>query len=205
MSSAMKVGTDPIATLRKLLKTFGFWRGKDCSSISLVTGVVLHLLFVDIYLTLHLIYILKLNDVAELSNLLKMCLTYVALFAKSINFVMKFGGNAELEKSLKGDSTCNWQCCSDDKSKPYVNKIRRIFYALWISSLLSVSSGAVAIVSNRSERRLPDKMWIPFDYLKNELWFLLVALYDGRYLRLHNQYSFGGLSSLRLVHPHSIR
>lgn len=174
----MKVEEDPIALPRKLLTTFGFWRGRKSGFSSIFVGVALHLLFVDIYLTLQLIYIFKLNDVAELSNLLKMCLTYVALFAKSINFVMKFGRIEELEKNLEGVETCNWQRRSDDKSKPSANRIRRIFYALWISSLLTIFLGAVAVVSNRQERRLPDKMWIPFDYLQSELRFLLVAFYQ---------------------------
>lgn len=152
-------------------------RVESSSSISLVIGVVLHLVFVDIYLTLQLIYILKLNDVAELS---KTCLTYVAFFVKSINSLMKFGGIAELEESLEEDSTCKWQHCSDDKSKPYVNRIRKIFYALWISSFADSLVGAVAFVMNRrhqgKENKLPDRMCLPIR-LSEKCWFHFVRFF----------------------------
>lgn len=94
----MKAALYPISSFsapRKLLELFGLGRMKTS-----FRGVILHVMFIDIYLLLQLIYIFKLNDIAELSNLLKMCLTYVALLLKSINFIWKFGEIATLEKSL---------------------------------------------------------------------------------------------------------
>lgn len=124
----MKTSLTSFDTPRRLLKSLGLWR--DENSSTLVRGVMLHLMFIDIPLLLQLIYIFKLNDVAELSDLLKMCLTYVALVLKSINFVWKFGGISMLEEllwDLMKLSTCEWRC-RIDKLAPYVQRIRRIFY-----------------------------------------------------------------------------
>lgn len=165
---------------RKLLEVFGFWRQKNSSKWKLHGCVLLHLLFIDISLLLQLVYIFKLNDVAGVSHLLQMSLTFLALFLKSINFVWRFNRIAKLENSL-GDlirlNTCEWQFRSEHLD-PHVKRVARIFNILWYSSLASIVLGAVAIVYNRSERQLMDKMWIPFDYQSSESRFLFVAFYQ---------------------------
>lgn len=174
----MKEAIDPISSFsapRKLIELFGLGWTKTS-----FRGVILHVMFIDIYLVLQLIYIFKLNDIAELSNLLKMCLTYVALLLKSINFIWKFGEIATLEKSL-GDltrfGTCERQHCND-KLSSCVNKVRRIFIVLWASSVVTVLLGAIAVIYYRDARSLPDKMWIPFDYRASEFRYLFVASFQ---------------------------
>lgn len=167
-------------SLRKLLKLFGLWREENSSTLLILRSILLHLLFIEVYLLHQFIYIFKLNDVAELSKLLKMCITYVALFLKSMNFVWKFRKIASLEKSLETlfqRSACEWHC-RIEKTFPYVNRIRRIFNVLWISSLTVVCLGLVFAVVNRSEKNLQDKMWIPFDYKASEILYLVVAFYQ---------------------------
>lgn len=159
---------------------FGFWRGKNSSASSICRGIILHLLFIDVALLLQFIYIYKLNDIAELSNLLKMCLTYAALFLKSINFLWRFGEIAMLETSM-GDlirlSTCERQCRRGGL-QAHVKRIGMIFNVLWLSSLTTILLGTVTAIYSRSERELPDKMWLPFDYKPTEARYVLVSCYQ---------------------------
>lgn len=177
----MKQNLPSFQTPRKLLQSFGFWREKNSSGFALLRGSILHLLFVDVYLLLQFVYIFKLNNIAELSDVLQMCLTYVSLFLKSINFLRKFEEISMVENSL-GDlisqGTCEWQRRSDEILHPYVLRVKRIFNALLISSFVTVFFGAIAVVVHRSERHLLDKIWIPFDYHSDESRFLPVAFYQ---------------------------
>lgn len=175
---------DPVLLFQspqKLLKLFGFWRGKNSSASSICRGFILHVLFIDIFLLFQFIYIYKLRNVDELSNLLKMGLTYVALFLKSINFLWKFGGISSLEASIRDLtqlSTCKrWQYRSEGLPA-HVKRIRRIFYVLWISSLSTILVGALMVVLKRNERELPDKMWFPFDYKSSEFSYFVVSFYQ---------------------------
>jgi hypothetical protein len=161
----------------KVFKLFMLWPEGTPSKLRLVTILALRVIFVEIYLILAVIFLMKVESIEEFSKSIGVTPMYIVSVFKSINFLVNREKIHQLYQDLKSlveDSS--WiQKQKGLKLTQRITQITRIFKIFLSFSMYGVTMSAfVAFV----EHELPLKMWFPYDYKSNEALFWLSAIYQ---------------------------
>lgn len=141
----------------KVLKLAGLWTSKNASNAYKVYGVIMQLMFIDVYafcMTMHLSEFEGLGDFAELMSLLPV---YYSCVIKSINFMLNID---ELEELFSLISECVREFDVTTEFRKQMKTVDRIYKIFW--------GGGVFInfnlmISTLSTQKLSVKMWLPFE------------------------------------------
>ena len=167
---------NPLYSLKlplKFLKLMGFCQEKDSSWKYRIYGFVTHLIGIEIYLLLQIVYLFKVADSVEsISDCLSVMFTYVALLLKSFIFIYKLKDIKKLIVLLENVIVKGKLIMEQESSR--VKQVHRYFKLYWTLGLLSCSIGACIPIYYRNEHKIAYKMWVPFEYVDNLYGFVAI-------------------------------
>lgn len=86
----------PFKTPLNILKSFEFWQTKDSSWRYFVYGIVMYLIFFDVFTVLQLGYLFIMETFEDFANLMSLLPTFIAGIIKSLNWLYKLTEIEEL-------------------------------------------------------------------------------------------------------------
>lgn len=172
---------DPFYSLKlplQILKLMGFCQERDSSWQYRIYGFVTHLIGIEIYLLLQIVYLFKVADSVEsFSDCLSVMFTYVALLLKSFIFIYKLQDIKQLIVMLE-NVIVKGKFMMEQELSSRVKQVHRYFKLYWILGLLSCSIGACIPIYYSNEHKIAYKMWVPFDYVNNLSGFVSISIYQ---------------------------
>lgn len=167
----------------KYMKLMGMWQEKTSSKWYKFYGFVMHLINIDIYLAMQFGYlIIKLESVKDLSDVLSVLFSYIALLLKSLNFMYELEGIKSLIQTLKeliefsADETYEPRL----KMLKQTKSVQRVFNLFWFFCILTcIASGFIPFFHTTHENtRLPNHLWLPFEYTTDSYWYWILTYYQ---------------------------
>lgn len=172
---------DPFYSLKlplQILKLMGFCQDKDSSWIYRIYGFLTHLIGIEIYLLLQIVYLFNVADSVEsFSDCLSVMFTYVALLLKSIIFIYKLQDIKQLIVMLE-NVIVKGKFMMEQEMSSRVKQVHRYFQLYWTLGLLSCSIGACIPIYYRNEHKIAYKMWVPFDYINSLYGYVAISIYQ---------------------------
>lgn len=157
--------------MRRYLTLVGFWQTKQSSWLYFIYGIIMHLIFCDIFTLLMIIYLFNFETFEDFASVMSFLPTFLALFAKSINLMMSIN-EIELLFELVNDGTAGFKTQIIDKR---IKTLRKI-YICFVSSGFATCVASVFVPF--IDHALPYRMWFPYDYKNVEVLFWLSASYQ---------------------------
>ena len=172
---------DPSYSLKlpiKILKLMGFHQEKDSSWYYRIYGIVTHLIGIEIYLLMQIVYLCKVADnVESFSDCLSVMFTYVALLLKSFIFMYKLQDIKQLIVMLE-HVIVKGKFMKQQEFSSRVKQVYSYFKLYWTFGLISCSMGALIPIYYRNEHKIAYKMWVPFNYEDNFYGFVAISIYQ---------------------------
>ncbi|CAO1433671.1 unnamed protein product [Diamesa serratosioi] len=169
---------------KKYMKLMGMWQEKSSSKWYKFYGIVMHLINIDLYLAMQFAYlIIKLEDVKELSDVLSVIFSYIALLLKSLNFMYQLEDIKSLIKTLNelikysgADETFKTRSKMIQQTK----SVQRVFNLFWFFCILTcIVSGFIPFFQTKViNTKFPNKLWLPFDYSTDSYWYWTLTYYQ---------------------------
>lgn len=159
----------PFRVPLKILKVFGIWQTKESSWTYLIYGIVMHLIFVDIYTLLQFGYLFTFETFEDFAVLMSVLPTYIAMLLKSLNFIMHI---EEVKVLFDSVEAVLEKDPMTDKFKKRVENVDKVFRFFWASAVTTTVLGSLIPIVTR---KLAYRMWFPYDYKNNALLFWLSA------------------------------
>jgi 7tm Odorant receptor len=172
-SDWLKVLEKPI----KYLKFSGMWTHKEIPKYRIILTAVAHLICVELFLILEIIYLFTVDNLEDFSLAFLMIPTFISCCMRSLNFVVK---KNKIEKFLRSFQELveheNWiELQNGLKLKQRMSKIDKMFKVHLITSLFGMVSLYIASALSHS---MSVPMWFPWDYKNNEWLFWLSHSYQ---------------------------
>lgn len=163
-------------------KVVGWWQNKTATKLYRAYGIMLHMVGVDLLLLFQLMYLFIPSTLLEVTELLCVISIYISLSLKSLNVIIRLEKIINLVTTFK-DLIALLE--TDEKSslphlKRRMNKLFKIYkiYSFFTNAAVFFG-GIVPLVSYFNPPfKLSYKMWSPFDYDTNEMWFAVIASYQ---------------------------
>ena len=156
---------DPI----NILKTFGMWITDVNSKRYLTYSVIMHLVFVDLFTALQIIYLFMFETFEDFAKLMTLLPTYIGLIFKTLNLFFRYH---EVEKLFETTKDLLEQCPDKTRISKRIEIADKIFKTTIFFSIITTSLGALATLYE-----LPYKMWFPYD-TDNRLLYWFSAAYQ---------------------------
>lgn len=156
---------DPV----RLLKKVGLWITEDSSKGYLVYSFIIHLIFIDIFTLLQIIYLFEFKTFEDFARLMTLMPTYCGLFLKSVNIILNL---RSVIKLLDTTNELLLQCPDTTKVTKRIIVADKVFRTTSIVSFITTILGALTTVFE-----LPYIMWFPWD-IDSHLGYWLAALYQ---------------------------
>jgi hypothetical protein len=157
----------------KVLKTAGVWQRKSSSWTYFCYGILVHLIFVDLYTLLQFAYLFTFETFEDFAILMSLLPTYCSLTVKSIIFMTRGDKVAELLATL--NEIVEKEKFSENLQK-HLKRIDFVFKFFWGSAAVTcVMALGIPFINHE----LPFLMWFPYDYKNNELLFWFNVAYQG--------------------------
>jgi len=161
----------------KYLKFTGTWPAENESFASKALAAIVHILFFEVIILLQFVHIFTLKDFEEMPETLRYFFSYLSLLLKGYNLAY----NLERIKSLM-DSAKELLQEDDWTEKNHNKKLKQqlLFVARILSgSMVPTVLSFVFIISIPFQtHKLSVKMFVPYDYQRNELLFWLTVIYQ---------------------------
>jgi hypothetical protein len=157
----------------KVLKIAGVWQRKSSSWTYFCYGIVVHLIFVDLYTLLQFAYLFTFETFEDFAILMSLLPTYCSLTVKSIIFMTRGDKVAELLNTLK--EMVEREKFSENLEK-HLKRIDFVFKFFWGSAAVTCF---MALGIPFINQELPFLMWFPYDYKNNEFLFWFNVAYQG--------------------------
>lgn len=160
----------------RYLKVVGIWIDKKSHIAHITFAIILHLLLVDIFMILSVVYLFTVDNVFDFSEAIGTVPTFVGVCIKSLNITYR---KTQIEMLLKllrkiiQEETM--ASVKERKLTKRIAKINKVFKACVILLTAAAATNPLAIFLTH---KLPLKMWFPFDYETSELLFGLSAFYQ---------------------------
>jgi 7tm Odorant receptor len=158
----------------KALKVLGFWQTKENSRKYRLWGFISHFIFLELFLILPLIHLLKVQQIEE--EALNFLFIYLATNFKMLNLLSKMESVKDLLSELK--ELLVFTKFELDSArlelKRHVKFMARLLVIFWGSVIFSASTD---LNGTLFEHRLPYKMWIPYDH-NNEFVFWITSVLE---------------------------
>lgn len=141
----------------KILTTFGSWISKDSSIAYKIYGIVMHLIFLEIYgsfMAMHLTQVHGIDDYAQLMSLLPV---YFSCALKTANFML---GIDEVEEVFVMIRECAKELTITREFRARLKQAHQFYKIFWTGSSCIVLLIFMLAVSKQT---LSIKMWIPFE------------------------------------------
>jgi len=137
----------------RIFKASGFWFTKDAGIINYIYGLVMHLIFVDIWLFSHLAFLFGVSEILLISETLCTMFIYLLLFSKSIFLYFKTEDIIRMTKSFEElvKFSEHPEMKIRDKLRARVDFVYKIFIAYWLMCLSTCFSGGIFPIFNNSE------------------------------------------------------
>jgi hypothetical protein len=159
--------------LIKVLINAGIWQKKSSSWTYFCYGIVVHLIFIDLYFLLQFAYLFTFETFEDFALLMTMCPTCFAFAIQSLTLMSKID---EIEWILTEINQIAKEENFSEKFQKPLKLIDSIFKVFCTATFLCCTFGLGIPFINHE---LPYKMWFPFDYKNNELLFWLSVIYQG--------------------------
>ena len=176
---------NPIAIFnvpKKYMKAMGMWQETTSCKWYKFYGIIMHLINIDIYLALQFGYlIIKLESVQDLSDVLSVLFSYIALLLKSLNFMYELEDIKSLIQTLEEliEFSADKKYESRSKMLKQTKSVQRVFNMYWFFCILTCFvSGFIPFFYTTVKIRLPNKLWFPFDYTTDSYWYWILTYYQ---------------------------
>ena len=161
----------------------GMWQERTSSKKYKFYGTIMHLINIDLYLAMQFGYlIIKLESVKDLSNVLSILFSYIALLLKSLNFIYQLENIKRLIQTLKEliEFSANEKYKSRSKMIQQTKSVQKVFNLFWFFCILTcIVSGFIPFFYTTAEnKRLPNKLWLPFKYTTDSYWYWILTYYQ---------------------------
>lgn len=152
----------------KFLKIFGIWQTKESSRKYRLWGFITHLIFMELYFILPLVYLLKINIYDE--EVINFMFLFLGVIFKNVNFVSRMKSIDNLFLELK--DLLELTALKSDITRLEMQKHVKFMIYMFRIILGSIMFTALADLSRPVlENHLPNTMWIPYDYNHNQFVF----------------------------------
>lgn len=176
---------DPITVFnvpKKYMKVMGMWQETTSCKWYKFYGIVMHLINIDIYLAMQFGYlIIKLESVQDLSDVLSVLFSYIALLLKSLNFMYELEDIKSLIQTLKELIEFSADKKYEPRSKmlKQTKSVQRVFNLFWFFCISTcIVSGFIPFFYTTVKARLPNKLWFPVDYTTDSYWYWILTYYQ---------------------------
>ena len=156
----------------KVLKVFGLWQKKTSSSLYFFYGVVMHVIFIDIYTLLQFYYFFTFMTFEDFAFLMTLLPTYAALVVKSINFMYYVDDIVMLLETIQ--EILEEESFTETLQKQ-LYRVHLVY--IWFSGT-AIATCILAIGIPFVYHELPYRMWFPYDYNKSQVLFWLSVSYQ---------------------------
>jgi hypothetical protein len=168
----------PFTSLIKILKLIGLWRVKTTKKVNCFYCILLHMLFVEVFIALQFGLLLSLDDFQEFSSFLVTLPFGVSILIKSKKY---FFNTSSIEEIFERIEEILESFEVPEKFRKRLVNIDRTFKFLYKSGLIAC---LLVLLVPLSTHELPYRMWFPFTHDDNlELFWcgviyqLLVSVY----------------------------
>jgi 7tm Odorant receptor len=167
----------PFNKLIKLLKILGLWLDKSSSKCSIAIAVILHVLFVEIFMIFGTINLINVQKIVNFFEGVGFISFYFMNCTKSLHFVYN---KNKIESMMKGVKELieheSWiEKQNEGKLKRRIKQVEAIsktFLTMAVTAI--IMSSLIPFFTHK----LPLKMWFPYDYSNNETLFWLTVAYQ---------------------------
>lgn len=161
----------------------GMWQETTSCKWYKFYGIVMHLINIDIFVAMQFGYlIMKLESVQDVSGVLSFLFSYIALLLKSLNFMYELEGIKSLIETLKDLIEFSGDLTYESRSKmlKQTKSVQRVFNLFWFFCILTcIVSGFIPFFyREQNNTRLPNKLWLPFDYTTDSYWYWIITYYQ---------------------------
>lgn len=172
----------PLKIPFKIFKHLGFYQTRDSTKQYKIYGFLLHLFAVEPMVVGFIIPLIGLDSILQLSDVLCITFTYIALSFKSLNLMWILDDIlAEIEVARKLITFMSEkQLKFGWKIRARIKAVRSIFYIYWYSCLLTVNIAPfmILIFTRGPPYRIPYTIWTPFDYQNNFYGFIVIMIIE---------------------------
>ncbi|KAG5683517.1 hypothetical protein PVAND_012791 [Polypedilum vanderplanki] len=141
----------------RILKFFGLWINKKSSIFYKVYGILVHLLFFEIYGFFMTMYLTKSHGLAIYAEVMSLLPAYFSCAIKTINFMTRVDEIEELFMMIKN---CAKDFEIDRKFRKDLIEVNWMYKAFWGGATFSV---LLTIVSTLLSQTISVRMWFPFE------------------------------------------
>lgn len=145
----------PLVLPFRILKAYGMWIEKDQKWFNLWRGILLHIVLIDVVIGLQSIFFFTFETFDELTQLLNILPSYLALAMKAANLMLKF---RKIQSLLQMVDELLLECKNKKllrRRLVTVDKMTRIYLGV---ALVSILMGTLETAVH-----LPFAMWFPWD------------------------------------------
>lgn len=155
-----------------MLKLTGFWQTKNSTWAYFAYGIIMHIIFIDVFLVLQIGYLFKFQTLVDFASLMTMLPTYTAMFLRSVYLFYNFDQIVELFEVLHKSLD---HVKMTPKFTRHLTRIQSIFKFFWSSAAISCIVGSFVPFT---AHELPYRMWFPYDYVNSFYMFWCGSFYQ---------------------------
>lgn len=176
----------PLLIPTKFLKIFGLWTNKKSSNWYKIYGILINLIFIQLYTFLTAMYLPRVKNITNLAQVLSFLPIYSTLVVLSINFMIRVD---EIEEIIAMIEDCVKKSDSSDIVRKNLTEIDRIFKVFWTNALVFCLLSDFITISTHF---IYIPVWFPYD-LDSQFKFWISATYQ-----MFDITFFSGKKSLKL-------
>lgn len=154
-----------------ILKIFGLWTNEKSSAAYKVYGIIVQILFIDLYALCMVIYLAKFKDVVDFAELMSFLPVYISCAIKSVNFMLHVD---EIEELFAMIRDCVQEFDISENFQKQFKTVDRIYKMFWGGATFICFNVTIATIT---AHKLPYRMWIPFD-INTATRFWLIAIHE---------------------------
>lgn len=156
----------------KTLKLFGLWQRKTSAWSYFAYGLILHLIFIEVFTAFQFAYLFTFKTFEDFATLMTMLPTYIAFIVKTLNFYHSLSAIEELFEMIH--QACRAKSI-DEKFRSRLNTVDKMFKVFLGSA---VANCFIGMFTPFIYHKLPLRMWFPFTYECDFVIFWIGALYQ---------------------------
>jgi 7tm Odorant receptor len=168
---------EPLEKIIKLLKISGLWLNKSSSKCLITVAVLLHIIFVEIFLILCIIYLVNVQSIEDMTEAVGVIPLQFICCIRTIHFVLNKNKIQSMMKDVK-ELIEHESWIEKQNGSKLKQRIRQVVRTSQIFLAATMTGVIISSLVPLFTHQLPLKMWFPYDYSNNEVLFWMSVAYQ---------------------------